>query len=284
MAPITLGILSASSLRVPDFIDYLVVAGGGGGGQNGNQNSAAGGGGAGGYRTSVGTSGRNSSPESVFVPTALSYTVTVGAGGAGVPSGYGDSTQGFSSVFASITSIGGGFGQWKNNEAGGNGGSGGGGGHFFSATPPGGLGTANQGFDAANGAGGGGAGAGSTGSSPHLPGDGIESSITGTAVKRAGGGRGSPDVYYSQPKTVWGGGGTNYQDQNGTANTGSGGGAGNGGPNSGSGNGGSGVVILRYASKFTKLTVGAGLTYNYTDNGTYKIYTFTAGTGNISWE
>jgi hypothetical protein len=283
MSPITLGILSASSLRVPDFIDYLVIAGGGGGANNQNQNAGSGGGGAGGYRTSVGTSGGGSSAESPFSVTGLSYTVTVGAGGTGVASGGSRGGNGVNSVFGSISSVGGGGGNWENNGNGFDGGSGGGGGTFFSATPLGGKGTANQGYDAADGNAGGGGGAGGT-SSSHIPGIGIESSITGTAIKRAGGGRGSPDVFYQQPKTIWGGGGTNYQDQNGTANTGSGGGAGNGGINSGSGNGGAGLVVLRYLSKFTKLTVQAGLTYNLSDNGTYKIYTFTAGTGNISWE
>jgi hypothetical protein len=30
-------------------------------------------------------------------------------------------------------------------------------------------------------------------------------------------------------------------------------------------------------------SIGAGLTYNFTNNGTDKIYTFTAGSGNVSW-
>ncbi len=61
--------------------DFLVVAGGGGaGGVN------SGGGGAGGLRTSFGsTSGGGASNESKFgVSLSTSYTVTVGAGGAGV--------------------------------------------------------------------------------------------------------------------------------------------------------------------------------------------------------
>jgi hypothetical protein len=31
------------------------------------------------------------------------------------------------------------------------------------------------------------------------------------------------------------------------------------------------------------MTVGAGLTYSSTTSGGNKIYTFTAGTGNVSW-
>ena len=60
--------------------DFLVVAGGGSGGGN-----YGGGGGAGGLRTSFGsTSGGGASNESKFgVALSTSYTVTVGAGGAG---------------------------------------------------------------------------------------------------------------------------------------------------------------------------------------------------------
>ena len=56
-------------------VDFLVLAGAGG--------SPYAGGGAGGYRTSAGTSGRNSSAESALtLDKATNYTVTVGAGGA----------------------------------------------------------------------------------------------------------------------------------------------------------------------------------------------------------
>ena len=54
-------------------IDYLVVAGGGAGGGGGND-ATGGGGGAGGYRTDTGFT----------VTLGVNYTVTVGAGGAGV--------------------------------------------------------------------------------------------------------------------------------------------------------------------------------------------------------
>ena len=67
----------------------------------------------------------------------------------------------------------------------------------------------------------------------------------------------------------------------GTTNTGSGGGGGSQTSNDG-GNGGSGVVILRYPNIYT-VTIGAGLTGTTATDGSDKITTFTAGTGNISF-
>jgi hypothetical protein len=84
----------------------------------------------------------------------------------------------------------------------------------------------------------------------------------------------------------------------GTVNTGGGGGgAGSsdttGVNQAGGGAGGSGVVILAYANTYSDLTsVAVGLICNGTagnitsdqvSRAGYKIYTFTAGTGNISW-
>ena len=89
-------------------VDYLVVAGGGGGGARRGS-----GGGAGGLRTSYGsTSGGGSSAESSLTLTpSESYTITVGAGGAAASPGSATlGGVGNSSVFASITSIGGGGG------------------------------------------------------------------------------------------------------------------------------------------------------------------------------
>ena len=92
-------------------VEYLVIAGGGGGGV---ANGGGGGGGAGGYRNSTGSenSGRNSSTESKLSLGVANYTVTIGAGGAGGPiNSNGDrGVQGSSTVFGSITSIGGGSG------------------------------------------------------------------------------------------------------------------------------------------------------------------------------
>ena len=100
---------SSSSFVVPSGVtltdvQYLVIAGGGGGGCG---SSAAGGGGAGGYRSSVPgqSSGGGASAESVIASMgANTYTVTVGAGGAGV-SGQTAGNSGSNSVFWAQTHI-----------------------------------------------------------------------------------------------------------------------------------------------------------------------------------
>jgi hypothetical protein len=249
-------------------VDYLVIAGGSHG--------------AGGYRTSAGTSGANSSAESaVTITSNQNYTVTVGAAGS-------------NSVFNDKTSLAGGGDQA-------NGGSGGG---RSSGTGAGGLGTANQGTNggarnANNFGGAGGGGAGQVGGAAYFAdgqgggggtgGNGLSSSITGTAVTRAGGGGGhgvtqANGQFNGQGGSGGGGRGSaaNYQYIQhhgsgasaiaGTANTGSGGGAG----------GGSGIVVLRYdAAK--SLSIGAGLTGSTTTVGANKVTILTAGTGNVMW-
>ena len=252
--------------------DYLVVAGGGGG------NSGYGGGGAGGYRHSYGTaSGAGTSGGGGACETALTlslatnYTVTVGAGGAV------DNT-GINSTFSTVTSLGGGRGTLFG--AGGNGGSGGGSGDAGRGGIVG-AGTTGQGYAGGLGSsdtttytrGGGGGGAGGVGiasigdSTSGIGGVGIQSSITGTATYRAGGGGGTPNG-------AGGSGGGGAASAGGGANTGGGGGA--------SGAGGSGVVILRYSSAFT-ITIGAGLTGTTATDGSSKVTTITAGSGNVSW-
>ena len=43
------------------------------------------------------------------------------------------------------------------------------------------------------------------------------------------------------------------------------------------------MVIVSYPSSYgTLASIGAGLTYSYTDNGTNKIYTFTGGTDTVT--
>jgi hypothetical protein len=88
-------------------VDYLVVAGGGGGGA-----INAGGGGAGGYRCSVTgeNSGGGASAEAPLTLSAGAYTVTVGAGGVGGLFSGSAAASGSNSVFATITTIGGGRG------------------------------------------------------------------------------------------------------------------------------------------------------------------------------
>jgi len=66
----------------------------------------------------------------------------------------------------------------------------------------------------------------------------------------------------------------------GATNRGAGGGAGGGG---GGFNGGSGVVILRHLTADGTITIGAGLTGSTATDGSYKVTTITAGSGNVSW-
>lgn len=247
----------------PTDVEYLVIAGGGGGGRaretGGGNLRGGGGGGAGGYRSSVTgeSSGGNASAESKFTPTITSYTVVVGAGGAGTPDGQ-TASNGQNSIFDTISSIGGGGAGSDRNDAN-SGGSGGGRGHNPASDF--GTGTANQGFSGGPtnvddnppyiGSSGGGAGAvgGNATSGPYGIEDGgigVQSSISGTSIYRAGGGAGIGTDGSSVTATASGGLGGGAASQtnasNATANTGGGGGA---GQEDGS-NGGSGVVIIRY--------------------------------------
>lgn len=204
-------------------VEYLVIAGGGGNAVGaGGQREA--GSGAGGYRSSVygELSGGNSAVESKLSLAPGSYTVTIGAGGTG-------HANGNNSVFGSITSVGGGFGGNSDGMVGANGGSGGGSWYTGSissgTTGQGSAGGAWGGYNNWTGGGGGGAGGAGSASGVGLGGVGLSSSINGSAVTRAVGGRSNE---YS---------GSTY-NASGTANTGNGG--------SGVGNGGSGIVIIRY--------------------------------------
>ena len=280
-------------------IDYLVVAGGGGGGYG----YYGGGGGAGGYRTSFGTSGANSSAESIFsAVSSVNYTVTVGQGGAGSSSDNTRATSGSNSVFATVTSLGGGGGGSRgdtngNPEGTSRGASGGSGGGTAFHSAGGAIGTANQGLNGGNSYGGGGGGAGGNGGTDSsgafgyggAGGNGLASTITGSSVTRAGGGGGGRQAGYSAVPGGSGGGGNGGSGNSpaataATANTGGGGGG--GGINTSPGMaGGSGIVILRYPDTKT-ITVGAGLTAGVTNQavGTNERYTtLTAGTGNVSW-
>ena len=280
---------SNSVTPIPSLVvDFFVVAGGGAGGSQAN----GGGGGAGGYRASSGTSGASSAAESrVAVSTATNYTVTVGAGGAG---GQNVPTNGSTSVFANITSVGGGRGANETNgHTAGNGGSGGGGATGNNAKT-GGSGTANQGTSGGGGNGvnvgraGGGGGAsngGSAGGDNFLGngGSGILSNLTGLTL--AGGGGGGNN-FGSVATGGSGGGGNGASNTNSAAaNAGgasTGGGGGGGVPNYFGASGGSGKVVLVYPSAYTA-TVGAGLTASTNTSGNNKITAFNAGTGNVSW-
>lgn len=261
---------------IPIIVDYLVVAGGGGGGGSDSSGEGAGGGGAGGYRTSF----ADANVSGIEFATSTNYTVTVGSGGAaGTASPRTDGGNGSNSVFSTITSAGGGGGGVN---AGNDGGSGGGSpyssaaagqGNTPSVSPSqgndGGLGSSASRFGISGGGGGAGQ-AGQTGDG----GDGKQNSITGTATYYSGGGAGG------NGGGAGGDGGGATALNNGTANTGGGGGGGNNAQSGGAG--GSGVVILRYPNTYT-VTIGSGLTGSTATDGSDKVTTFTAGTGNISF-
>ena len=275
--------------------DFLVIAGGGSGGASG---AGGGGGGAGGYRTSAGTSGGGGSAESALsLITNIPYTVTVGAGGAGYSaSGYNTTrNNGSNSVFATVTSSGGGGGS-AGDVNGGNGGSGGGGNGGYGVSPynrVGGNGTANQGYAGGNGgisgvyAAGGGGGAGGAGGNISsgnggAGGAGVASTITGSSVTRAGGGGGGSENGSYSGGTATGGGGAGVSGSttpaaSGTANTGGGGGGtGANAVTTTSGAGGSGVVIIKIPDTRTA-TFSSGVTSSLsTAVSGFKIYTVTA--------
>ena len=250
----------------PPTLEYLVI---GGGGTTGYGNA-----GAGGYRTNKSgqTSGAGSGAEASFNTPAAPFTVTVGA-------------VGNDSVMSTITSTKGGNGG-DIGFTGAIGGSGSGVGRIFvSSLGSGGAGTANQGragggsstegigYPGGGGGGGGASGVGGNGTATSYPsaipagvggngGAGLSNNITGTAVTRAGGLGGSG----------------NYSGAAGSAGSG-------GGTNTGSGNQ-AGLVIIAYDSTYDFPTIDAGLTYS-TDNAVgragFKVITFTAGTGTVSW-
>jgi hypothetical protein len=199
--PGTFTVTCAGTPLGSNSVEYLTVAGGGGAGSGVNAGGgprAGGGGGAGGYRQNY------PSPTTAGLPvTATSYPITVGSGGAGSPSPSpsNKASSGNDSIFSTITSAGGGFGQNSycqaspvNAGAGGSGGGGSGGGvnpntSGAGNTPPtsppqGNPGSPNNGTGPGfGGTGGGGAGAaGPAGRSPApiaLPG-GIGSPIATT--------------------------------------------------------------------------------------------------------
>ena len=223
------------TVNVSKDIEYLIVAGGGAGGWD-----VGGGGGAGGLL---------SGSETIANPGT--YPIVIGAGAAYITSNS-ERNSGSNSSFRSLTAIGGGAGgNWCNGAAAQNGlsgGSGGGAGGWQQASSLPGSGTSGQGYAGGTrtasgsgwtGTGGGGAGgSGSTNvnSSPSSVsgGPGVSSSISGTSITYASGGKGGGDTWTGA--------------SNGSINTGNGGdGAGttlNG--TYGGGSGGSGIVIIRY--------------------------------------
>ena len=239
-------------------IEYLVVAGGGGGGS-----SQGAGGGAGGYRTNYGGT--------AMPVTAVTYAITVGAGGAGgVTISTGSDGGNSSIVHASITDIisTGGGGGGKDNTVGRPGGSGGGGG-WAKAGGAGNVGgnggspSIPEGYAGGTGVSGstwptgGGGGSSAVGQTPAngsaadgVGGAGTANSITGSSVTYAAGGgscAGTAGTGSAAGHSSAGAGKNSSPGNNGLANRGGGGG---GVSPSASGTvagaGGSGVVIIRY--------------------------------------
>jgi hypothetical protein len=265
----------AYGVRVAYSADMLIIAGGGGG-------ESYGGAGAGGYRTSTQTL----SPGTI-------YTVAVGAGG--TSAGYGADSQISGASLTTITSTGGSRGS-NNAAVGGVGGSGGGGGYGSAggagntpSTSPSQGNNGGAGGDASTlFIGGGGGGAGAVGQAGQAQiggagGAGTASSITGSAVTRAGGGGGG-HRFGSGGNAAGGSGGGGTGGKNGSGETAgtinTGGGAGGSGVNTAPFVfGGSGVVILSVPDiSYSGITTGfptvargvSGKTIiTFTGSGTY---------------
>jgi hypothetical protein len=270
--------------------DFLLVGGGGASGSQ-DSNYYTGGGGGGGFRTSVGTSGKNSSAESALTfITGVTYTVTVGGGGAyqvtsGTKGSNGENSSISGSNITTISATGGGGGAYNSAQIAGNGGCGGGAGGDGGTT--GGTGIDGQGYNGGNtvnqagggwaGAGGGGAGSvggttvndtgiGATGGSA------LGNNITGSTIYYSAGGGGGKGYYGSSP-----GVGSNGSNWSQSANEGHGGRV-NGTTANSISNGKSGVVILRT----TRAAVSTTGSPTYTTSGSNHIYKFT-GTGSITF-
>lgn len=240
-------------------VNYLVVAGGGGGA------GAYGGGGAGGMLAS-----------STTLAPGTAYTITVGAAGSAGSYGASGGNGTASSLGVLVTSTGGGGGT---GSTGLNGGSGGGG------AAAGGSGTVGQGSNGGPGSGGGyggGGGAGATGgtgsgSAPGTGGNGLQSSISGSATYYAGGGAGGTTGYSGSNISGGLGGGASTSGTHdtpgsaGSANTGGGGSGGNTyATGQAGGAGGSGIVVISY------LGTQRGTGGTVTSSGGYTIHTFTS--------
>jgi fibronectin-binding autotransporter adhesin len=283
-------------------ITYMVIAGGGGGGAD-----MGGGGGGGGYLSST------------AVLTAGTYTVTVGAGGAGSSAAYTaalsgglsgspSSLTGTGLTISAVGGGGGGGGHRSDNQASEAGKVGGSGGGAAGRNTNPGVGTSGQGFSGGftgtewNAGGGGGAGAQSTNING---GTGILNTILGSNLYWAGGGGGGGYSGASGNGGRGGGGGggggsaigsggvdalNNGAPGVGTGSTTGKGGA--GGLNTGAGGGGSahqdrnvsatggsGIVVVRYLTERGSQFTISGGTVSF--DGLFTVRSFT-GTGAVS--
>ena len=295
-------------------VEFLVLGagGGGGGGEPHTGGDQGGGGGAGRYRTSYGSgniSGGLSAVENdLTINKGVPIPISIGAGGSGGSGSPNRGSNGSDVYFYNIFSIGGGGGgteEGYNDIAGNSGGSSGGQGkrNGLSATsdnsPQGLPFYTGYGFRGGYTSGGGRGGAGGGGAGGDGPdgghnfaidgGDGIDSSITGSAVGRGGGGGGGAaagNTVIASPDGGGNGGSNNTVATAGAANKGGGGGGGScqtiGNPSVGAA-GGSGVVILRYATADVASYSQTGLTILSSTDGSDTVLEITAGTGTITF-
>jgi hypothetical protein len=288
---------------------------GGGGGGGGGGNRGGGGGPAGANDTGGYTGIDGTDAGSINTGGGSSGGGGGGYTGTGANGGNGYVLITYTPVPAFSVNVlgGGGGGQGDATGPGVNGSSGGGGGAGSTSLPPssatGGSGTAGQGFAGgtgyyagvpAAGAGGGGASAaGQNGqTSDSNGGDGVSSSITGTAVTYGGGGGGGRrGTFANLSKGLGGsGGGGNGSAENpegtilraGTAGTN---GLGGGGGGAGGGtSGGNGVVIVSYLAIIPQMTGGTITSYVNGSNNTVQVHTFTSDgiltypTPSITWD
>ena len=271
--PGTFTVSCAGNACGSNSVEYLVVAGGGGGGE-GTANDSAGGGGAGGFRTrtALACASPLNAPANLSI-TASAFPITVGGGGNGNNTG-GNGTPGNTSTFDSISSAGGGAGEFGESPCSGGSGGGahqgaGGAGNTPPTNPsqgqPGGSSGPNPDGSAPqtpNGGGGGGAAAGGSGGVTASGGDGGAGSFVPTGFIGptapsygetgpggryfAGGGAGGTSPARGGQSCGAGGlGGGGDSTQLGLTNMG-GGGGGSDTSAPGGRNGGSGIVMIRY--------------------------------------
>lgn len=287
------------TLLVTEFtVEYAIVGGGGSGGGSSGQSIASGGGGGGGVITSSAV---------VEIGANTTFTInSIGAGGVSPGAGFtsggkGGNTSVTIGGVAYVAVGGGGGGTWSNAAT--SGGCGGGAGENGQSLGPG-SGTSGQGFAGGDdsgydsgspsaGAGGGGAGGlGSNTTSTSVAGNGgIGANFpSGSTLYWGGGGGGGGSTTAGTGGTGGGGAGresTTGRGTNGTAGTGGGGGGSLTNGNEASqygGDGGSGAFVIAYDSGYPEISsIAAGITYtaNTTVVSGKRIYTFTAGTGNI---
>lgn len=264
-------------------LEFIVVSGGGIGGYGRPNNVQGAGGGAGGYISSVygEASGGGTNAVSILeIPTNETFTITVGGS---------ESDSDILTAYGNVQSDHGGKGLGE--EEGADGGSGGGAWSLYGSNDVG-EGIAGQGKNGGqwyvdynygpNQSAGGGGGATNNGTPASVVttvrgsgGNGVTTNITGSPVSLAGGGGGgNKNGYHGYGGSGGGGNGGTNAGSAGAANTGGGGG---GGTNWGApgGAGGSGVIYLRYPSRFTLNETGLTVTTNTV--GVNKVSKITAG-------